>query len=85
MFKDGGKLPQLYKRNVEWLLKQSLNTLNIDSTCFKTVERGELNGLTIAVPQNRMDVETDFPGLKGYGIVAASQLDYSNSSSSSLT
>ena len=66
-----------------------LDTFNIDSTCFKTVERGELNGLTIAVQQNRTDVEisveADFPGLKGYGIVAASQLDYSNSSSSSLT
>ena len=31
--------------------------LNIDSTCFKTVEMGGLNGFTIAVHQNRTDVE----------------------------
>ena len=56
------------KRNVEWLLKQSLNAfkliqhrLNFDSTCFNTIEGVGTNGLKIAVQQNRTDVEAVFP------------------------
>ena len=51
------------KRNVEWLLKQSLNAFkliqhrfNFNSTCFNKVEWGRGDGFNIAVQQNRKDV-----------------------------
>ena len=51
------------KRNVEWLLKQSLNAFkliqhrfNFHSTCFNVVEWGRRDGFNIAVQQNRTDV-----------------------------
>ena len=51
------------KRNVEWLLKQSLNAFkliqhrfNFHSTCFNTVEWGRRDGFNIAVQRNRTDV-----------------------------
>ena len=47
------------KRNVEQMLKQSLNAFNIDSTSFK----GVANGFDIALQQNRMDVDTVCSGL----------------------
>ena len=53
------------KRNVEWLLKESLNSFkliqhrfNFDSTCFNAVERGEGRGGN-RFQQNRTNVEAN--------------------------
>ena len=58
------------KRNVEQMLKQSLNAFkliqhrfNFNSTSFKTVSRGVANGFDIALQQNPMDVEAVCSGL----------------------
>ena len=58
------------KRNVEQILKQSLNAFYFDSTSFNAVSSGVENGFNIALQQNRMDVEANVEavcsGLKQY-------------------
>ena len=76
MLKEGCRQLQRYstfcdnKRNVEWLLKQSLKAFKriqhrsiFDSTCFNAIEGAGAIHFNIAVQQNRTDVEAVFPGL----------------------
>ena len=51
------------KGNVEWLLKQSLNAFNIDSTRLKG---GGGYSFNIAVQQNRTGAECVFPGFNTF-------------------